>query len=126
MTNQEAFDAMVRHLAKQGERCTSGELGDDCCYRGPNGLKCAVGALIPDEEYSPDFEDSTADVSAVALACPTLNGIDVDMLGHAQFVHDVSEVHNWRRGMRSVADIHGLDDRVVHLTDWSACEVGND
>ena len=30
-----------------------------CMYRGPNGRKCAVGAIMPDSKYSPDLEVST-------------------------------------------------------------------
>ncbi|MGQ7794435.1 hypothetical protein ACUN0C_18675 [Faunimonas sp. B44] len=49
---QEAFDTVVRHLFKQGKQAKFG----GCVYRGPEGTKCAVGCLIPDELYSPKLE----------------------------------------------------------------------
>ncbi len=45
---QSAIDIMAAHLAQQ--RCQSSVDGISL-YRGPNGCKCAVGALIPDELY---------------------------------------------------------------------------
>lgn len=52
------FDKMLEHLRAQG--CRSVDEFDSCLYRGPNGTKCAVGALIPDEKYSKDMEDISA------------------------------------------------------------------
>lgn len=43
MTQQEAFDRMVGHLAKQQRPC---EEDGRCLYRGPNGMKCIIGSLI--------------------------------------------------------------------------------
>ena len=54
MTNQEAFDKVTAHLLKQQVKSYSQEEG--CMYRGPNGTMCAVGCLIPDEDYRPKFE----------------------------------------------------------------------
>lgn len=45
---------MADHLATQ--RRTSGESGT-CQYRTPDGCKCAVGFLIPDELYIHSIED---------------------------------------------------------------------
>lgn len=29
---------------------------DQCLYRGPDGTRCAIGWLIPEDKYSPDIE----------------------------------------------------------------------
>lgn len=55
LTSQEVFDKVGTHLLKQGKRCTNG-YSSDCLYRGPNGMACAAGALISDEEYSEGLE----------------------------------------------------------------------
>lgn len=55
MTNQELFDTCLNHLRKQGKRSVNST--GDCLYRAPDGSMCAVGALIPDDKYSPDFEN---------------------------------------------------------------------
>lgn len=55
MNNQEAFDLMVNHLITQG-RAAADDNGE-CLYRGPEGTKCAVGILIPDDKYTPAMEN---------------------------------------------------------------------
>lgn len=52
-TNQKVFKDIVLHLLTQKIQSKiikmSGHLG--CSYRGANGTSCAVGCLIPDEQY---------------------------------------------------------------------------
>ena len=47
---QKLFDKTVIHLLTQMEQSISDD-GDSCAYRGTNGLKCAIGALIDDKWY---------------------------------------------------------------------------
>ena len=54
-TNQEIFDRVVEHLAQQKKRSMYDK--DTCAYRSEDGLKCAIGALIPDEYYDSEFEE---------------------------------------------------------------------
>jgi hypothetical protein len=54
-TLQEIFNIVSAHLLNQGQKSVSNGI---CMYRGPNGLKCAAGCLIPDEEYNPEFESN--------------------------------------------------------------------
>lgn len=105
--NQAAFDKVVRHLLKQGEKSTI--LIDripTCAYRGPSGRMCAVGCLIPDSEYSPDLENEVA--SDVRHRVPSLALLDVDLLCDLQFVHDHRLPGAWPEELRGVADKHGL------------------
>lgn len=53
LTYQEAFDTMLAHIRKQGKPAMSME--GICLYR-KDGLKCAVGAVIPDSLYQADFD----------------------------------------------------------------------
>jgi hypothetical protein len=61
---QTMFNEMIDHLVQQGCRSyepvdpeTDEEGRDEAClYRGPNETKCAIGALINDEFYTPDLE----------------------------------------------------------------------
>lgn len=53
MIYQKIFNKVVQHLHDQKE--PSIENGN-CKYRGPNNLKCAIGALIPDSSYDPKME----------------------------------------------------------------------
>jgi hypothetical protein len=55
MTRQEMFNKMVAHLREQ--KAFSVKLNPwRCRYRGSNGTKCAIGALIPDDKYDHTFE----------------------------------------------------------------------
>lgn len=86
-----AADA-VRHLLKQGRPAME---NGHCRYRTQDGLKCAIGGLIPDAKYEPAF-DSLDAVKFYAMPLETLLervfGIhDQDVLtaaSHIQVVHD--------------------------------------
>lgn len=43
-TKQKIFDKVVKHLFKQGKKAHNGQV---CLYLTDDGLKCAVGCLIP-------------------------------------------------------------------------------
>ena len=53
MKKQEVFNKVAAHLLAQGKPALKGE---DCVYRSKDGLKCAIGCLIPDENYTPEME----------------------------------------------------------------------
>lgn len=56
MDRNKVFNRIAEHLLNQGKPCT--ETGtDSCLYRGPNGMSCAIGCLIPDDKYDPQFEN---------------------------------------------------------------------
>lgn len=64
---QRYFDTVVRHLVAQGRRAYGGGIvrqgdGVSCRYRAAVGdeiLKCAIGCLIPDDQYAPAMEGQT-------------------------------------------------------------------
>ena len=56
---QEVFDIVVNHLFTQGRPAYDGIQG--CMYRTHDGLRCAVGVLIPDDLYDKAFEGSQSD-----------------------------------------------------------------
>jgi hypothetical protein len=95
MKPQEIFDKVVEHLAKQGRHSLSRNKLH-CLYRGPDGLMCAVGCLIPDEMYDPTIESQT--ISDIILAPSSLrthlpsyfNG-NIILLGDLQIAHDRSK-----------------------------------
>lgn len=100
MNNQEAFNKMVQHLRAQKVKSLASD--GTCLYRGPNGLKCAVGALIPDEEYRTQFEDVIA--STVVQNCPSLQGIDKGLLNKMQNAHDNVRVQFWEDEFKEIAE----------------------
>ncbi len=60
---QEIYTKVKTHLIAQGRRASAPSAipgyPDDCKYRTLDGLKCAVGCLIPDDVYQPSFEGDT-------------------------------------------------------------------
>jgi hypothetical protein len=93
---QTIFDTVVAHLRKQG--CKS-EDENGCLYRTPDGLSCAVGALIPKEAYSPAMENRSLNKLLESKLLP-LDFQDEftkhrDLLIELQDTHDCSPVSLW-------------------------------
>jgi hypothetical protein len=114
LTPQAAFDKVARHLLKQNARSTNETTGE-CLYRGPNGLRCAIGALIPEGVAvvpeigisglldEPPFRDLFA-------------GLDENFLGSLQEVHDEVPVAGWRESLAGVAAEFNLSPAVLEAT----------
>jgi hypothetical protein len=62
MTAQEIFDRVWTHFVVEGNPRSLGNDGA-CKYRSSNGAKCAVGVLIPDEDYE-TWMDQSASMTA--------------------------------------------------------------
>ncbi|NBX18974.1 MAG: hypothetical protein EBR09_16615 [Proteobacteria bacterium] len=114
MNNQEAFEMAVKHLRKQG--CCSQRVGRfelegtaTCMYR-MNGLKCAIGALIPDEVYQESFEGTG--IRILLRTEPTINElfkkVNTNLLENLQEVHDNREVKEWEESLEKLAEFYGL------------------
>ncbi len=109
MTNQEIFDKVVAHLRKQNARSV---MMLKCLYRGPNGLKCAVGCLISDDAYSRDLETRVVGASKVQSAL-LASGVPndettIDMLRSLQQTHDYQDISNWEHYFMSIAERYNL------------------
>lgn len=92
LTNLEVIDLVTKHLLCQNKRSATILDGKSMClYRGPDGTKCAVGVLIPDEEYSVYFENKIP----VHLDCPSLRDIDLAVLNKLQAIHDNVDPAQW-------------------------------
>lgn len=112
MTNQEAFEAVYKHLLTQMERSSVPNqtcIGSESCkYRGPRGLKCAIGCLIPDELYDPSIEGVSADDLSDRGFRPLFSGVNTALLQRLQDVHDDNEPGSWRGALVDVAEQFGL------------------
>lgn len=109
MSNQEIFDTVWHGLQGQGFEKSVGPNGIDCLYRGPRGRKCAIGHLIPDDEYAEDFENHSIDTMYDNGLLPTaLCGLPTDLLDNLMEVHDFSD-NDMELGLRGVAKRWGLD-----------------
>jgi len=83
MNKADVFYFVIAHLRAQNKRAAN-ENGS-CFYRTPEGLKCAAGCLITDEEYNPEFEGSVW--GTIAEHFPRYAGLR-RMIGDLQLLHD--------------------------------------
>jgi hypothetical protein len=125
MTPQEIFDTVATHLFTQGERAGIFVDEDDdsgpefeCRYRTPQGAKCAVGVLLPDEVYDPTMEGSSVQgICERGFQVPLWMASTLSLLMDLQQVHD--ELDSWDNdesmldNLRSVADEYVLDAGVL-------------
>lgn len=113
--NQRAFDVVARHLLTQNAKSTNGD-EPWCMYRTSGGRKCAAGALIADDKYSPTLEWQFANDEPVfaAIEASGYRGVSVELVRALQLVHDTSDVAKWPGSLASVADEYGLSRAVLN------------
>jgi hypothetical protein len=114
---QGVFDTGARGLIAQGKKSLS--IGGNCCYRGEEGSKCALGFSIPDKEYKDSWDKSGGTVPyvkpssglpksiqassiAIAKALGCLNEREATALRDLQMCHD-----NARDASEFVQDVKG-------------------
>lgn len=109
MNNQEAFTIVKNHLLTQNCRA---EEGSNCLYRGPNGTKCAIGALITDEEFEKVKEANYEHIgvySLLDLQLKSLEGLDIEFLRGLQNIHDCDQIYRWEYSLKRFAEKYGLN-----------------
>lgn len=108
MTNQELYNKVRKHLLTQMAKSTFPSIQASCAYRGDNGLKCAIGCLIPDEHYSSSLEGYTARNEEVMRAA----GLSIENINLAidlQKIHDCHRVEKWATKLDYVASDYSLE-----------------
>lgn len=107
LTKQEAFNRVVKHLREQGRK-SQGPCGVYCRYRNYEGLKCAVGALIPDELYDPEMEQGGG-IEANERVRQLFPDDLLLMLKALQLDHDYHAPEDWEHCLQITADYFGLE-----------------
>jgi len=94
MNRQEVYEKVRKHLLTQNHRSLNIK---GCAYRGENGDKCAIGALIPDESYYGGLEGlGVAHASVLgATGLEIEDQTDVEYLTSLQVIHDMAPVEDW-------------------------------
>jgi len=109
LTNQSAFDTMVNHLLKQGEKSRAYDRST-CLYRNPDGLKCAIGAILPDDLYVSSMENKLA--QSLMHDYPTIGqlweNLSINLLAKMQYIHDNRAVSEWYDEFKAIADDFNL------------------
>jgi len=114
ISNRLIFDTVKAHLLKQNKRAIHAAI-HRCMYRTADGLKCAVGCLIPDDKYVPWIENCAVRgcfardkdgelVEKTNLTNEKFNDYlkelgftleNLPLLAALQDVHDYMAVHAW-------------------------------
>ena len=108
LTNQTAFNRVVKHLLKQ--RVPARDNDRVCKYRDyDNGRKCAIGCLIPDAEYKKNMEGSSIFGLAEEGRLPSsLEELNLELLDELQTVHDYREPSTWLQQLGTIAVKYSL------------------
>ena len=105
MDRQKIFDQVVAHARKQGHKARDSESGS-CLYRAPNGDKCFLGCLFPDELYNPAMENlriSNKEMEAVSKFLEVESQDDEMFLRELQVIHDNRDARDWEEYLRRFA-----------------------
>lgn len=98
-TKEQVFDQVAKHLLQQQKKSFSKD-GSTCFYRGADGLKCAAGCLIGDEEYDKCMEGMSWTGLAIEGLVPSKH---LYLISHLQVLHDNSSVEDWESELTEVA-----------------------
>jgi hypothetical protein len=112
---QEIFDQVAVHLLTQKEKSMDGAA---CKYRSSDGLKCAAGCLIADDEYSEDIEGSDWQ-GAVDILIEEDDSADLEANYHTaliaglQRIHDDSSKLDWLFELTDIAHTYRLNTDIL-------------
>jgi hypothetical protein len=121
LTDQKAFNKAAKHLLTQRKKSQfpySAGKGVVCAYRGPDGLKCAIGCLIPNKLITDDIE--TQDIQTALSRSPGIrelfDGCSFGVLDGLQIVHDSFPVGSWAKQLKLLGEKYSLDISVIKKT----------
>lgn len=109
MNDQEAFDKVCKHLLAQMKKAKRPNSTGDlvwCAYRGQDNLMCAVGCLIPDDEYFPDMENVS--LNDIRDKVSSLQTVSLGLLIDLQNIHDKYDTERWKGLLKQLAHNRGL------------------
>lgn len=107
-TAQEVFDWVVFNLLRQNKR--SENANRQCLYRGPDGLKCAAGWIIADDEYDPAMETTSWTFNVDEFELPPEHR---QLITRLQNTHDGDPPSIWKGRFRYTANSLGLNTKVL-------------
>lgn len=118
---QDVFDIVAVALLRQNARATAD--GVKCMYRAPDGKRCAIGWLMPDEVYAKRLE--FFGVRDIAARLSTESGdtgrfarfvyVHMPLLRDLQGMHDANVPAEWPHMLREIARVFGLHADVVDV-----------
>ena len=89
-------------------------------YRGPNGLKCAIGCLIPDKKYLKRWDKQDKRIEPYKVRDEIFDVLDLfaceNILRDLQVLHDVEDVCDWPAGLVELALEYDLHPGAAEIT----------
>lgn len=116
-TEKEVADYAISKLIEQGRQSLNND--GACVYRAEDGGKCAVGHLIPDEDYVPWMDDRCTGIEDVVNKHFLKNrNVPIIMDNRIQFLSSIQVLHD----DASIGDIDdmGRDEKFVSTLKSSA------
>lgn len=110
-TAQEVFDQVARHLLTQNEK-SSDDSG--CVYRTADGLACAAGCLMADDEVDDEWNADVAWAELVERGVAPKE--HQDLIEDLQGAHDSFPTQAWPERLKAIADNYGLSTAVTYTT----------
>lgn len=103
---QSIYNKVKKHLLNQNQKSIDAD--GDCVYRGPEGLKCAVGCLIPDKLYNENFEGKSARTIFEGYYSINIIGYELpkrglDLIAELQCLHDDFSIEEWASELEQIA-----------------------
>jgi hypothetical protein len=121
LSAQDVFDIVATAMLRQNARATAD--GVKCMYRAPDGKRCAIGWLMPDEVYERSLE--FFGVRDIAARLGTERGdagrfarflyIHMPLLRDLQGMHDANLPAEWPQTLRDIAHVFRLRADVVDI-----------
>lgn len=108
MTNQEAFDIVVKHLLTQKKKSQGLSYSGTtiCQYHDLYGNKCAIGIFIPESDYYSDMDGLR--LQDVIDMRPELREVSKNLLLDLRATHDCVEVGLWQEQLNHLAQHYNL------------------
>jgi hypothetical protein len=92
MNNQDVLNMNYDWFIVQGHKQSNKADGTSCAYRGYNGNKCAIGAVIPDELYQTDFDTFDFTVTKLLDRVPVIEEYFKDC--SREFLKELQTAHD--------------------------------
>lgn len=106
-TAQEVFDQVVTHLLTQNKKSQNSV--NNCLYRNGEGLACAAGCLISEEEMVGVQATGSNGVGWIGLIrTMKLTENHKALISKLQNIHDDSHPEDWEEDSKSVAEARNL------------------
>jgi hypothetical protein len=111
---QRIFNKVASHLLRQNKKSTIPGEPQYCAYRGKDGLRCALGTLITNQNYSQGLDGAYGGgvgypevYDSIIKSYPFCEG-QVQLLHDLQSIHDMQKPSRWRQKLSVLAKKYNL------------------